>query len=306
MKNLLAFLSLCLLFLITSAQERKINITPQRQSNSSIDFNYEKTDPGTYTLVFSFSEYTNTDRPQEIYSVSDSRGAVFSLRPKNPGQGIGYRYNYRYIRGKLKPKVNKDFCYLLPYAPGIECEVVEAGFANEHYFGAKKPDDWKSYFFYTKNEETVTAIRKGIVVEIVDQYEDVKNVEYTTQKNTVIIEHEDGTLVRYQGFKKGSLKVKPGETVFPNSPLGQNTSYTANRFGVSVFIYYLSSVNFESLRGQSLTTPKSLYSIVTPNFLTGDASCIILETRKTYTSFSNEVIITKEMNKKEIKKYKER
>lgn len=306
MKKLTAVFAFFLCCINSKAQDDKIEINVQRQANNAVEFSYKKSDPGSYTVVFNFFEYTNTDKPQDTYTIEGVYGNLMTLKPKDPAQGIGYRFNYRYVRGRLKPKIQKAFCYLMPYNAGTACQVVEAGFANERYFGAKKPDDWKSYLFATKAEEMVTAIRKGTVVETIDQYDDISDVEFTTKKNAVVVEHEDGTLVRYLGFKKGSLKVKQGDIVFPGKPLGLNTPFSNGRFGLSIFIYYLTSVDFASVQGQTLATPKSLYSILTPKFLIAEGACTGLENQKDYVVFSNEASIIKEMSKKELKKFKEK
>ena len=303
MKKLTIVLGLCSLLVSGYAQERKLELSSERKADKSVEISYTKTEPGYYTVVLNFSELTNSSRPQETISVNATAGTLLTLKPTDPNQHIGYRYGYRYIRGRFKPRLTADFCYLLPYAPGIKCEVVEAGYANQRYFGAEKPADWKSYFFYTDKEEIVTAVRKGIVVEIVDEFETIENIEFTTRQNAVIVEHEDGSLVRYLGFKKGSLQVRPGDVVLPNTPLGSNTFRSKNRYGISIFMYYLSSLDFESLQGQTLTKQKSLYSIITPRFAIDNSSFILLENRKTYTSFSSKEIVTKEMSKREIKKY---
>ncbi len=303
MKKLTIFLGLSCFIMTGYAQERKLELSSERKSDKSVEISYKKTDPGYYTVVLNFSELTNTSGIKEVYSINGTGGPLVTFKPTDPNQHINYRYSYQSIRGKLKPKMDLNFCYILPYATGTACEVVEAGLASERYFGAERPADWKSYLMYTEKEEMVTAIRKGIVVDITDQYEEEKNVEFTTRLNSVIVEHEDGTLVRYLGFKKGSLKVKIGDPVFPNSLLGLNTRRSTKKFCISIFMYYLNSVDFESLREQTLSKQKSLYSIITPKFTVESNSCTLLENRKTYTAYSSKEIVTKEMSKRELKKY---
>lgn len=196
------------LFLIFSsnllfAQLRELELSALRMDDNSVDINFEKTSPGSYTVVIDFNNLSNTRQPlDKEYTIVGYKGKVLTLTPENKTQGIGYGYSYSFIRGKYKPRVDKDFCYVLPYSPGVNCIVGESGFANEKYFGATKPDDWKSYFFSTTEEEPVTAIRKGTVVNIEDKYTDDGKAEFTTNKNSLIIEHEDGSLARYVGFKK--------------------------------------------------------------------------------------------------------
>ena len=179
------------------------------------------------------------------------------------------------------------------------------GYANEKFFGAQKQSGWKSYSMSTKQSETVTAIRKGEVVDIVDTFEDAnsENVAFTTSKNHLIVEHEDGTLLRYSGFKRGSIAVQLGDGVVPGSVLGINSPNQNANYSISLLLFYLSSANFESLQGQTLSNPKSLYTILTPMFTLDGIACTVLENRKEYSAYNSEEIITREMSKKELKKY---
>lgn len=303
MKKLTLTLGFILPLLAAFSQEKKLELSSERKSDKSVEISYLKTDPGYYTVVLNFTELSNTSEQRGAHSINGLSGRLLTLKPANGNEHIGYRYSYQSIRGKLNPKINRDFCYLLPYVAGTPCEVVEAGYASERYFGAQKPADWKSYLMYTEKQEMVTAIRKGMVVDITDVYDEAKGAEFTTRLNSVIIEQADGSLVRYLGFGKGSLKVQVGDEVFPGSQLGLNSQRGAGKFCISIFMYYLNSVDFESLKGQTLSSQKSLYGIITPRFAVADHSCIVLENRKTYISFSSREIVTGEMSKREIKKY---
>ncbi|RYE58633.1 MAG: hypothetical protein EOP48_03125, partial [Sphingobacteriales bacterium] len=165
------------------------------------------------------------------------------------------------------------------------------------------PEDWKSYRFYTTEQDTVTAIRKGVVVEIKDLYETTEGdgVAYTSKTNELIIEHGDGTLATYRGFKKGSFKVKIGQTVFPGTSLGVNSKYDKNgRYNVSVMITYLKSADFEN-KSTSLSKSKSFYGFITPHFMTEVSPNEVLASQKTYQATSTPDVVQKEMSKKEIK-----
>lgn len=304
MENFSLFLFLVFCSNLLFAQQRELELSAQRMDDNSVDINFEKTAPGTFTVVIDFNNLRNTIQPfGKEYTIVGYKGKVLTLKPEDKNQGIGYGYSYSYIRGKYKPRLDKDFCYVLPYSPGVNCIVEESGFANEKYFGATKPDDWKSYFFSTTDEEPVTAIRKGTVVNVEDIYNDDGRAEFTTNKNSLIIEHEDGSLARYVGFKNGSFKVKTGDEVFPNDTLASNT-ISNGRYGVGVYIYFLSSTNFNSPKTQTLSTQKSLYSFITPKFLTASGTAMVLDNNSKQVSASNLETITKEMSKRQIKKYK--
>ena len=306
MRNLFLIFSALLVIQNTSAQEQVLKLDSKRLDNKSVEISYEKSKPGNYTIAIKFSNLTNTTQASEsVSSINSSKGILLALRPTDKEQGINYNFTYRYIPGKLKPKVKEDFCYILPYKPGEAVRVVEMGYANEKYFGAEKQSDWKSYSMITNQQDTVTAIRKGEVVDIVDKFEDAgsEKIEFTTSKNYLIVEHEDGTLLRYSGFKRGSIPVKLGDFVFPGSALGINTPTQNSNYSISLLLYYLNSVNFESLQGQTLANPKSLYRILTPRFTFDGTICAVLENKKEYTAFNSDEIITREMSKKELKKH---
>ncbi len=59
----------------------------------------------------------------------------------------------------------------MPNGKGRKVRALESTFFNATYFGSTTPDDWKAYRFFTQEADTVTAIRKGIVVNVSDLYD---------------------------------------------------------------------------------------------------------------------------------------
>jgi len=291
-------LFICSITLQVDAQEQQMNITYIVNTDKSVDFKYEKPDPGAYTVILKFNNLTNaTGQSEQLFNIKGYSGSFLTLRPQNKEQGIGFSYRYSYIRGKLKPKYNADFIYLLPCKKGSKVTATETVWVGSKYFGKTAPEDWKAYRFYTKNEDTVTAIRKGIVVDILDSYdvEKTNGVEFTSNANKIVIEHPDGTLATYTDFKKGSMMVKIGQTVFPETALGINSKANGHdRFNISLSIIYLKSEDLES--------SKSLYGFVSPHFDTSESGNTVLVTQKEYTALDTPEIIGKELSKKELKK----
>lgn len=177
----------------------------------------------------------------------------------------------------------------------------EANYLGSTYFGKEKPQDWKSYVFYTSEQSEVTASRKGVVVELVNNENDqhLQDVNYTAKINYIIVEHDDGTLLRYSGFAQGSIPVKIGEIVYPGDILGKNARLT-NGDGISYMLYYLKSDNFENIGKNG---SKGVYGFITPNFTT-DSGVGVLENNKEYKTTIKEDIIQQEMSKREINRYK--
>lgn len=308
MKKLL----ICFVFItnvvIAFAQDRVLELNATRKEDNSVEISYQKYKPGTYTVVLKFSNLTNTTASNEnAYTANNTNGIITTLRPQNKNESIGYSYSYQYIRGELKPKVNAKFEYVLPFKTGTNMFVHEAYFANSKYFGSQQPDDWKCYFFSTKKSDTVIAVRKGMVIDVEDRHVGyTENTEFTTQQNEITIEHEDGTVMVYKGFQLNTITVKVGDKVYPGTPLGKTSiDNSGSRYSVSLTLFYLHSIDFESVKNSTLTKYKSLNKMITPFFkVSENDAAIILENNKSYTAFCDEKMITKEMSKREIKKYK--
>lgn len=304
LKLTVLFLSFSFTIVKVKAQNNPVKISHQVNTNKSVDFDYQKTDPGSYTVLLKFTNLTNSSQAlEQEFSVKNYTGIMLTLSPEKKEEGIGFSYTYSSIRGKLNPKYNADFIYLLPVKSGKKVRVAEASFLSAKYFGNTTPEDWKVYHFYTPVEDTITAARKGIVVDIKDLYETdaAQDVSYTSKINELTIEHADGTLAIYKGFKKGSIAVKTGQTVFPAAALGINSKYNSNsKFASSLSIIYLKSTDI-STRKQGLQNSKSLYGFVTPRFCTAEQPNVILTAQQEYTAADTPELIRKEFTKKELK-----
>lgn len=305
-KSIITLSLICLFAVNANAQEGKLKVTQTNNPDRSVRFNFEKTDPGAHTLVLNFKELSNSSGSEtQSFNVTGYGGSFLTLNPINKNQGIGLSYSYRYFRGKFKPKYNADFVYLLPYDNDVQVKASESSFVGATYFGNTTPEDWKVYRFYTKDEETVTAARKGVVVEIVDEFEsDNGNAHYTSKTNHLIIEHADGTLATYRGLKKGSFEVKLGQTVFPGTKLAKNSKYgTKDQFNISLMISYLKDKDAGTGK-QTVATAKSYYGFVTPKFFTAENQNVVLENGGFYTVAQSKEIIQKEFTKRELKTVK--
>lgn len=304
MKKNLQFILLIgaiLLPIFTNAQERELIVTGKVNSDKSVTINAEKTSAGTFTVILDVKQLSNAVGVDEkFFKVKHGNNNLVTLVPINKDQNIGYTYSYKYLRGELNPKYSADFVYTLPCKNGRKVRVAESTFFNAVYFGSTTPADWKAYRFYTEQADTVTAIRKGTVVSISDLYgDDPQGVKYTNKVNTVTVEHADGTLANYKGFKKG-IFVKEGQVVFPGTELGINTMMN-DRYGISLLLSYLKSADIGAAKQPKES--RSLYGFVTPYFCTAENSNSILTSQKFYTASVSQALIEKEMTKRELKNF---
>lgn len=285
---------------ITEAQERIIEVNTVRNSDNTVDFFYVKNKPGSYTVKLKFNSKSNTEASEHEEVLQYNTGKIMTLEPLDKKKGIGFSYSISYVLGNSKPKVDSLFQYLLPYKTGKNKTVFESDSMNEKYFGADKPDSWKSYFTGSKTADTVYAMRKGVVLEIINEYETDTLIKSTTKKNRVIIEHSDGTLAFYKGFKLNSIRVKIGETVYPTTPLGILDQNKDKSHFLNFSVCYLGKNIFDRDPNATLKTAKPAYNYLTPYFYTKEGVVKITPKNK-YTADCDETILTKEFTKKELK-----
>ncbi len=289
---------------LCKAQEKPIKFTSQRNTDNSIDINFSKEDAATYYLILDFRELTNCSQPtKQDVRINGYTGKVISLKPTDPSIGIGYSNSFRYILGTDHYKQN-NFVYLIPFQKDTKVNVGEASYLMAKYFGKTTPADWKSYRFSTQEESTVIAARKGIVVSVKDIYDldSLKSYAYKQENNELVIEHVDGSLARYSGFKRGSIAVKEGEMVYPETVLGKNSKYSADSkyYSLSFYVFYLKQNVFSDA---DKSKDESSYGFVTPLFYTQDGQVTLIP-KQDYAVASNPDVVTKEMTKKELKKFK--
>lgn len=293
-KIITAFILLC--NTCTICAQNVLTVDSKRNDDKSVDFFYNKTKPGTYTVVVTFRSLENAYYTPEKYLVTNFDGPLFTLKPTDPNKGISYSYSYRYIQGTFKPKgVDTSFVYLLPFEKEKIIQAAEHSNLGEVYLKQARPKGWKAYQFRGEALDSVYAARKGIVINVRDEFEQDTTAIFTSKTNQVVVEHPDGSVAVYKGFKKKGIVVKEGENIFPHTFLGVlgNELVTHKKY-LSFMVYYLSDLGFEENKRPETT-------FITPRFLTASGS-IILTNRQKYTAAVSDEIITKEMTRREGKK----
>jgi hypothetical protein len=288
------------------SQLNPITVKYERKDDKSIDFYYEKEIPGSFYLTIEFSNISNTHTTGFKGNVSSWTGRLFSLRPINPNEHINFSYKYSYIRGASNPKADKSFTYVLPFKEGRTIKAVESPNLGENFFNNIPPKNWKSYQFNLPEPDTVCAVRKGIVVKTVDKYnpDTTKVYNYSSNQNSILVEHADGTFASYTGFCKEKIFVEPGQIIYPQSPLGVLRRIDKRPlYRLCFHIYFLISTDLESKRDETMLTRKSMNEFLTPNFYTSEGVLKLKEKEK-YTVAINEEIYSHELTRKEKKKMK--
>lgn len=286
------------------SQNKNITINFKRNSDNSIDFYYEKKIPGSFYVSIEFTTLTNSYRKKHSNVVKHSSGRLFKLKPINKEQPINFSYKYSYTRGIPNSKVDHLFTYSLPFKKGKKIKVLESSNLNQTFFGSKKPSKWKSYVIDRTYADMVYSMRKGLVVKVIDEFKSDTSgqYDYKSNMNSILVEHSDGTFASYKGFKKGSIFVKPGQMVYPQSQLGTLGIFNDSIYRLYFNIHYLINNDLNSKGKVTLKEQKSNNEFLTPYFYTNNGA-EQLKDKNDYLISINETILFQEFSKREKKKY---
>jgi len=307
-KILFFFLSISFFTLSSYCQQKPVEITFKRNDDKSIDFYFKKTSPGSTYIIVNFNRLENAKtKPIIKKTVKGFTGNLLKLEPYDDKKSINFSYTYSYILGNSKAKVESQFKYVLPFKHGKEVQVHDLNYLGEK-FGNAEPKNFKSIQFLTSPNDTVYASRKGLVVEIKNEYSEDTTTEYSykNKANHIIIEHEDGTLAKYGVLKKNSILVKVGDKVYPSKPIAIAGTYDKPENSQLRFeVYFLDNEIITSRKlgeKQTLASQKHFYAFVNPFFHT-KSNTTHLNSGEKYIATCSDEIIELEMSKREKKKW---
>ena len=301
------FLFVHFLFVSNSIiSQQKIEVDYVVNNDNSVNFNYKKNVTGSYLVILEFSNLSNTRTQRRVSKIlKNNSGSFLKLKPTNEENGIGFQYRTMYFKGSVNSKIDENYPYILPFNKGDKITPRELYSIENIYLNQEVPKDWKSYSFTFNEKKEVKAIRKGIVIEIEDTYNPDYSIEasYYSDQNSISIEHLDGSVVTYKGFDKNTIQVKEGETVYPQTTLGQLVQFDKR----DIYRLYLTLYSYTTKDNISLFSLNSSddYEIkyITPKFYV-ENSLEILKDNNEYIVDFDEKTQFKEMRKKEIKKFK--
>ena len=302
-------LILLLLFipLVSFGQTNIIDVDYVINNDNSVSFNYKKNVVGSYLVILEFSNLSNTRAQRRVSKIlKNNSGSLFlKLKPINDENSIGFQYRTMFFKGSVNSKVNEDYPYILPFNKGDKITPRDLYSIENRYLNEEVPEGWKSYSFTFNEKKEVKAIRKGIVIEIKDTYTPDYSIEasFYSEQNSISIEHIDGTVATYKGFDKNTIQLKEGETVYPQTTLGQLVKYDKR----DIYRLYLTLYSYTTKDNISLFSLNSSddYGItyLTPKFYVRNSQEILKDNIPYIVDFDEKTQF-KEMRKKEIKKFK--
>ena len=293
--------------LVSFGQKNIIDVDYVINNDNSVSFNYKKYVVGSYLVILEFSNLSNTRVQRRVSKIlKNNSGSLFlKLKPINDENSVGFQYQTMYFKGSINSKVNEDYPYILPFNKGVKITPIDLYSLENRYLNEEVPEGWKSYSFTFNEKKEVKAIRKGIVIEIKNTYTPDYSIEasFYSEQNSISIEHIDGTVAKYEGFDKNTIQLQEGETVYPQTTLGQLVKYDKR----DIYRLYLTLYSYTTNDNITLFNLNSSddYGItyLTPKFYIRN-SLEILKDNNEYIVDFDEKTQFKEMRKKEIKKFK--
>jgi hypothetical protein len=290
-------------------ESKQIGIRYQKNTRGEIEFYCDNRTFSDYTIEVEFPVFINLQADFPLPAVAEvppGTHLMFTLRKAHGGQPDRFTYRYHSLKGHPSPKIDTNFTYLLPVAPGKSTRIAELAYIGEKVADIPPPKDWYSLILHTNPGDTVYAARRGRVTNRRDNANvQDSNISYTSTENFIEVEHNDYTFGKYSVFRDGAIFVHPGETVEAGQPLGiaGGENYTSGPH-VRFCVFYQLKQEVTDKDGN--TTGKIHYWGYVPiHFWAKDLGSIHLTNKDTYTSEYPDDVITKEMTKKEAKKWKE-
>jgi len=294
-----------------------IGFHPSSFSQNPVDVNYEKDNDGnikfycnnddfcSYIIEVRFEQMVNLRSNAFIPYKTDVRPGrtdLFELKPVNPNVFSTFSYSFITIKGCVNPRIKSDFIYLLPVG---EEKVTEAFGIEYIRINDKDPEpkDFYAIGFTMDPDDTVYAARKGTVVSLRDTTKlKLSGYVYSSEDNYIEIVHDDCSFGRYDILSK--TFVNSGQKVNAGDPIGlaggeKYSSGTQVRF--SVHYNYEQRTTIKNTDGSNIVM---YWAFVPLFFYTKESNATRLIIGHKYTSIHPENIITQEMSKMQISRWK--
>lgn len=284
------------------AQNNDVEVTYTENSKGGYSYYAENRSNFDYIIKLTFkSSYTlksSTTLPY-IGEIKKGKNYLFDVQPASENMRANYAYTYSYNEGGLNIKPQKDFVYLLPVGEGKVTESRELALFRINDKD-EPPLNWYALMFTTAMHDTIYAVRRGIVLKVKgDANLEYDHYQLTNKDNSVTIKHEDGSIAYYNVLDK--VLIKEGKQVEAGEPiaLAGGEKYESGPH-IRLAIYYYIFDKEKSMTAEKLYVKREY---ITPFFYTKDNPSVILKNRVKYVGIQPPAIITKEMSKREIKKW---
>ncbi len=294
-------LVILLLNIVSNAQVKPIKVYSERnKENGDVTIYADNNSRMNYTVMINFTELQNAQRSYSspyLRTVNPGKSTILTLKRSTTSKSsINYKYKYNYRKGCYNTKVDESVVYIIPTQKNKEVSIQYLNYIGSR-FGKELPEGWEVYGFRINKGDTIFASRKGKVIEIQDNNSiESKHSVYDQNRNSIHVMHKDCSFGEYINIDK--FYVREGDVVLPGQAIGTAKAKNTSDYSTLMFSVYYKDISVD-LGGKMKS--KNIY--VPLKFDVNGRAEKLYEEKK-YKSVHNFEIITQEMRKKEIKKYK--
>lgn len=222
------FLATFILFLIGNLCFAQVQIVAEQDPDRNLTLIAFNKNPIPYTIRIEFLKLENLESWEGniIFKVATpGKSELVKLRSVYVNENTSFNYNTKLYKGNFQPSDLVRPAYLIP--------VEEGTFLSMRPLTAQMPENPKNSesqpfvgvgFFFEK-PAVICAPRKGIVSEIkMDGENTATGPSDLDSENFVEIYHQDGIFSRLTGLKANSAKLAVGDTVFPGQAIAESSA----------------------------------------------------------------------------------
>lgn len=270
-----------------SEQDKDGNITIYGTNNDVIP----------YTLVITFTELSNlsSSSGNPLFVIANpGKNSVARLKKINAAQGTRMNFTSKQFRGSYLNTSKEEPVYLIPVQEGEEVRMQPLTHVENVYNKEAENKNYVGTAFYFDQPTVICAPRKGIISNIkMDSETKGASVSFDASDNFIEIYHEDGSFTKLMVLESGSEKIKIGNTVYPGQPLASSSGEK-----------YQSGRHVRMIQSRWNKVDREMkFNILPVKVFDGEKEVLSQETINGMIVSHPEKLITKEMNKREIKRF---
>ncbi|HTQ26762.1 MAG TPA: M23 family metallopeptidase [Puia sp.] len=292
---------------LSSPAQKPISVSYSKDMKGDYQFYCMNNAFCDYVLEISFTALDNLNADHSLPYVTEVKpgnNKLFKLSKINKDAPEKFNYRIGYNKGCMHPAFNPDFTYLLPIAPGKEVQAYEMQNPGISQAGGQDQKDWYVIRLKMNPGDTLYAARRGTVTAVeVDNSQNDEGQASAGFENYIEIVHRDCSFGHYGVLRKNSAFVKPGQFVEAGQPIGLVGGDKYGRGSEARFSVYYNEPRDSS--AMEAGRDMSVYWTYIPlQFWTKRNGKGKLKNGANYTSEHTEAVLTQEMNKAEVKKWK--
>jgi hypothetical protein len=216
------------LFLIGNLLQAQVEIVAEQDQDRNLTllaFNKSKI---PFTIQIEFIKLENLASPDGrlIYGVATpGKSNLVKLYSEYVNVQTGFQYNTKLYKGDYLQSSQDRPAYLIPVEEGTTLSMRPLSVEIPQNTSVQGSLPYTGVGFYFEKPTVICAPRKGIVSEIKMDIEKASSGPSDfNSENYLEIYHQDGTFSRLSGLKAASAKVAIGDVVFPGQAIAESSS----------------------------------------------------------------------------------